>query len=77
MGTNMQPLDFANANFYKASYTNGQGACVEVAFVDGGVGVRDSKLNRSLGANNPIQGFSRAAFGALVDTVKSGQADMS
>ncbi|WP_067535487.1 DUF397 domain-containing protein [Nocardia crassostreae] len=37
-------IELSEANWFKSSYSESSGACVEVAFLDGGgVGVRDSK----------------------------------
>ncbi len=37
-------VDLSRMNWFKSSYSEGSGQCVEVAWLDGGrVGVRDSK----------------------------------
>lgn len=40
----MVNVDLSGVNWFKSSYSEGSGQCVEVAWLDGGkVGVRDSK----------------------------------
>ena len=58
----------------KASRSNGNGGnnCVEVAFLDTGVAVRDSK-NRS----GPALMFTPAEWIAFVDSTKDGEFDIS
>jgi hypothetical protein len=57
----------------KASRSNGNGGnnCVEVAFLDTGVAVRDSK-NRS----GPALMFTSAEWIAFVDSAKDGEFDI-
>jgi hypothetical protein len=57
----------------KASRSNGNGGnnCVEVAFLDAGVAVRDSK-NRS----GPALMFTSAEWIAFVDSAKDGEFDI-
>ena len=57
----------------KASRSNGNGGnnCVEVAFLDTGVAVRDSK-NRS----GPALMFTPAEWTAFVDSTKDGEFDI-
>ncbi|MFG1606191.1 DUF397 domain-containing protein [Actinoplanes sp. NPDC049265] len=57
----------------KGSYSNGSGGsnCVEVAFLDTGVAVRDSK-NRS----GPALMFTQAEWNAFVDSTKDGEFDI-
>jgi hypothetical protein len=58
----------------KASRSNGNGGsnCVEVAFLDTGVAVRDSK-DRS----GPALMFTPAEWTAFVDSTKDGEFDIS
>jgi hypothetical protein len=58
----------------KASRSNGNGGnnCVEVAFLDTGVAVRDSK-DRS----GPALMFTMAEWTAFVDSAKEGEFDIS
>jgi len=57
----------------KSSRSNGNGGnnCVEVAFLDAGVAVRDSK-NRS----GPALMFTSAEWIAFVDSAKDGEFDI-
>ena len=58
----------------KASRSNGTGGnnCVEVAFLDAEVAVRDSK-NRS----GPALVFTQAEWSAFVDSAKDGEFDIA
>lgn len=62
-----------DAVWKKASRSNGNGGnnCVEVAFLDTGVAVRDSK-NRS----GPALLFTSAEWTAFVDSAKDGEFDI-
>jgi len=62
-----------DAAWKKASRSNGNGGnnCVEVAFLDTGVAVRDSK-NRS----GPALMFTQAEWTAFVDSAKDGEFDI-
>ena len=54
----------------KASRSYGGGACVEVAPVDGGVAVRDSKDR-----GGPVLAFTVAEFAAFLDGARNGEFD--
>ncbi|MEO6090843.1 MAG: DUF397 domain-containing protein [Umezawaea sp.] len=56
----------------KSSRSQAQGQCVELAVVDLGVGIRDSK-NRVAGT----LAFGRSAFAAFLDGVKADRHDLS
>jgi uncharacterized protein DUF397 len=62
-----------DAVWTKASRSNGTGGnnCVEVAFLDTGVAVRDSK-NRT----GPALMFTQAEWTAFVDSAKDGEFDI-
>lgn len=62
-----------DAVWKKASRSNGTGGnnCVEVAFLDTGVAVRDSK-NRT----GPALMFTQAEWTAFVDSAKDGEFDI-
>jgi hypothetical protein len=52
----------------KSSYSSGNGQCVEVAFLDGVVGVRDSKDQ-----DGPVLEFTAHEWAAFVDGVTGRQ----
>jgi len=62
----MKKIDLTDAIWIKSSRSNGQSACVEVAFLDEStVPIRDSK-----NPYGPILVASEAAWGAFVEHVK-------
>lgn len=64
--------DPAALTWRKSSYSNGAGGmCVEVAYVDGGVAVRDSK--NPAGA---ILRFSGAEWDAFLAGIRDGEFDL-
>jgi hypothetical protein len=66
--------ELATARWFKSSRSNGEGNCVEVAFLSSErVGVRDSK---DKGAG-PAHVFTRAAWLAFVEATKDGEFDRS
>ncbi|WP_182547004.1 DUF397 domain-containing protein [Halosaccharopolyspora lacisalsi] len=56
------------ATFYKSSYSDHQGSCVEVALESGAFGLRDSKLTDS-----PVLAVSTHHGRAFVEAVKQGR----
>lgn len=68
----MSDAELTHARWRKSSRSNGQGNCVEVAFLDdGGVAVRDSK-DRGTG---PVHRYTRSEWAAFVGGVKDGEFD--
>jgi hypothetical protein len=62
--------DPTTAKWFKSSRSNGQNACVEVAFLDGGdVAVRDTKDQGS----GPIMTFTPAEWDAFIGGVQDGE----
>jgi Domain of unknown function (DUF397) len=59
------------ANWFKGSRSSGNGACVEVAILDEGVALRDTK-----GRSEPAHVYTRAEWAAFVDGVKDGEFDL-
>ena len=68
------PAHLNDAVWRKASRSNGNGGnnCVEVAFLETGVAVRDSK-NRT----GPALLFTPAEWTAFVDSAKDGEFDIA
>jgi hypothetical protein len=54
----------------KASHSEANGNCVEVAHADGTVGVRDSKTQ-----HGPILEFTRTEWTTFIQSVRSGGGD--
>jgi len=59
---------FEGAVFRKASFSNPSGNCVEVAEVEGFIGVRDSKM-----AKGPVLVFTPSEWTAFVSGVRNGE----
>ncbi|WNI18141.1 DUF397 domain-containing protein [Actinacidiphila sp. ITFR-21] len=65
----MSKDDLVGARWFKSSYSNGQGECVEVAFLDDRrVAMRDSK-----NPTGPALVFTPGEFGAFVAGVAAGE----
>lgn len=64
----MAEQDFSKATWFKSRRSGGNGNCVEVAFVDDVVGVRDSKDQ-----SGPVLVFTEAEWKAFVGGVKDGE----
>ena len=69
----MNSTDLIGAQWRKSSHSNNEGACVEVAFLDGGrVGVRDSKDH----GTGPALVFTPAEWTAFVRGVTDGEFEL-
>ncbi|MEC3974287.1 DUF397 domain-containing protein [Amycolatopsis sp. H20-H5] len=62
----------AATNWHKASHSNKENGCVEVASVPGVIGVRDTKL----GAASPILAFDPNEWEAFIRGAKDGEFDI-
>jgi hypothetical protein len=68
----MYSVDLTDAHWKKSVRSASNGACVEVAHLDGGrVGVRDSKKR-----NGPVLVFTPQEWDAFVGGVKDGEFDL-
>jgi hypothetical protein len=68
----MNSSDLVGAQWHKSSRSNGQGECVEVAFLDGGrVAVRDTKD----AGHGPALVFTPGEWAAFVGGVQDGEFD--
>ena len=66
----MNSADLSGAQWRKSRHSNNEGACVEVAFLDGGrVGVRDSKDH----GTGPALVFTPTEWAAFVHGVTAGE----
>ena len=66
----MNTNDLTTAKWFKSSRSNGQNACVEVAFLDGGdVALRDTKDQ----GRGPIMVFTPAEWDAFIGGVQDGE----
>lgn len=63
-------VDLTGAVWFKSTHSSGGEECVEVAFLPGGVGVRDSK-----NPTGPALIFTPAAWDAFSASVQSGEFD--
>ncbi|SUA81166.1 Domain of uncharacterised function (DUF397) [Nocardia otitidiscaviarum] len=65
-------LDLSGASWFKSSYSQPSGECVEAAYLpDGGIGVRDSK-----NVPGPALVFGGAAWDAFTAAVRAGHFDL-
>ncbi|WP_411144727.1 DUF397 domain-containing protein [Streptomyces sp. x-80] len=64
----MNKVDLQNAQWFKSSYSNGNGNCVEVAYLGGPVAVRDSK--RQAG---PVLTSTTERWQAFIASVVNGE----
>ena len=64
----MSQIDRSALRWRKASGSTGNGACVEVAPIEGGVAVRDSK-----NPDGPILQYTDAEWLVFLDGVKNGE----
>jgi hypothetical protein len=67
----MAALDLTRAAWFKSTRSSGNGNCVEVAILDRGVGVRDTK-DRS----GPVLLFTPAEWDSFVAGAKNGVFDL-
>lgn len=66
--------DLTGAAWFKSSFSEGNGgACVEAAFVPGGVGVRDSKQH----GHGPVLLFPRDEWAAFLAAARAGEFDQA
>lgn len=64
----MHQVDLSRAVWRKSALSSGNGACVEVAFLDTAIAVRDSKDK-----NGPMLVFTPAEWDAFVGGVLNGE----
>jgi hypothetical protein len=64
----VQQVDLAQAVWRKSTYSGGNGECVEVAFVDDAVAVRDSKDR-----GGPVHVFPPREWDAFVGGLLNGE----
>ena len=67
----MAALDLTRAAWFKSTRSSGNGNCVEVAILDRGVAVRDTK-DRS----GPVLQFTPVQWSAFVAGTKNGDFDL-
>jgi hypothetical protein len=63
----MRGTDLPEQAWHKSSYSNGQGDCIEVAHLEGGVATRDSK-----DPSGPALRFSADGWGAFIRGLAEG-----
>lgn len=64
----MNKIDLVNARWIKSSFSSGGDNCVEIAFIDSFVAVRDSK-----NPDGPGLLFQRDVYGGFLSGVTGGQ----
>lgn len=64
-------MDLSKANWRKSTRSSGNGNCVEVAFLDQGIAVRDSK-----NPTGPALIFTADEWDAFVGGAKDGEFDL-
>ena len=64
----MEPIDLTSARWRKSSYSSANGQCVEVAFTNEAVAMRDSK-----DPDGSALFFAPEEFGAFVRSVTNGE----
>lgn len=64
----MSKIDLTQAEWRKSSYSSGNGQCVEVAFFNAAVAMRDSK-----NPTGPALVFTAGEFAAFVHGVRDGE----
>lgn len=64
----MNTPDLSNAQWFKSSYSSGQGACVEVAALPDAVAARDSK-----NLEGPALTFSQDGWGDFIRSVNANE----
>jgi hypothetical protein len=68
----MQGIDLTRAQWRKATRSQGNGECVEVAFLDGAVAMRDSKSRE----HGPVLVFTPAGWDSFLDGARNGEFDL-
>ncbi|MFI6867294.1 DUF397 domain-containing protein [Nocardia sp. NPDC050406] len=63
-------VESSGARWFKSAYSTGAKECVEIAFLDGGVGVRDSK-----NPTGPALVFAATEWDVFAAAVASGRFD--
>lgn len=66
----MRAVDFSSARWRKARASDSQNACVEVAYRDGVIGMRDSK-----DPEGPVLRFTPEEWAAFLSGVHAGEFD--
>lgn len=65
----MQRVDLQSAEWFKSSYSNGNGSCVEVAFLGDAVAYRDTKQQRK----GPVLTSTVEGWQAFIASVVNGE----
>jgi Domain of unknown function (DUF397) len=64
-------IDLTDARWHKSSISGSGDNCVEVAFVDGAIAVRDSK-----NPDGPALLYTRSEWDAFIGGIKDGEFDL-